>query len=97
MRTSWTVSEARASLPQILEQVTNGEQVTITRHGKPVAAIVRPDLLRVRHAGPSLEMAAGVGRMLEEANALSLDAGNGLSVEYAEDLVADVRHARERN
>ena len=69
--------------------------MTITRHGKPVATIVRPDLLKVRHASPSIETAALVGRMLEQANGLSLDDGNGLSIEYAEDLVADVRHARE--
>ncbi len=36
-----TVSEARERLADLLGQVEHGhEQVTITRHGKPVAAIV---------------------------------------------------------
>lgn len=36
-----TVSEARERLAELLGQVEHGrEQVTITRHGKPVAAIV---------------------------------------------------------
>jgi prevent-host-death family protein len=36
-----TVSEARQRLAELLGQVEHGhEQVTITRHGRPVAAIV---------------------------------------------------------
>lgn len=36
-----TVSEARERLAELLGQVEHGhEQVTITRHGRPVAAIV---------------------------------------------------------
>ncbi len=32
--------EAETNLPQILERVANGEEFTITRHGKPVARLV---------------------------------------------------------
>ncbi len=44
--TTMTVSEARAALPELLTRVEEGEEVTITRHGKAVAVLVRPDALR---------------------------------------------------
>ncbi len=34
------VYEAKTKLPKLLEEVENGETVTITRHGKPVARLV---------------------------------------------------------
>ena len=43
MSTTLTVSEARAALPQLLDRVSAGEEVTITRHGRPAAVLVRPD------------------------------------------------------
>ena len=45
-----TVSEAQAGLHDLLERVAAGDEVTITRHGQPVAVVVRPDALRVRRA-----------------------------------------------
>ncbi len=45
-----TVPEARAVLPDLLSRVESGEEVTITRHGRPVAVLVRPDALRSRRA-----------------------------------------------
>lgn len=38
-----TVSEARAALPEVLTRVAQGEEITITRFGSPVAVVVRPD------------------------------------------------------
>ena len=32
--------EAKTHLPQLLERVAQGEELTITRHGKPVARLV---------------------------------------------------------
>jgi prevent-host-death family protein len=32
--------EAKTHLPQLLERVANGEEFTITKHGKPVARLV---------------------------------------------------------
>ncbi len=32
--------EAKTHLPQLLERVANGEEITITKHGKPVAKLV---------------------------------------------------------
>lgn len=34
--------EARNSLSALLERVAKGEEITITRHGKPVARLVPP-------------------------------------------------------
>jgi len=44
-----TISEARAALPEVLDRVAEGEEVTITRHGRPVAVVMRPDV--VWHSG----------------------------------------------
>jgi antitoxin (DNA-binding transcriptional repressor) of toxin-antitoxin stability system len=40
-----TISEARAALPEVLNRVAEGEEVTITRHGRPIAVVVRPDII----------------------------------------------------
>jgi antitoxin (DNA-binding transcriptional repressor) of toxin-antitoxin stability system len=40
-----TISEARAALPAVLTRVAQGEEITITRHGSPVAVVVRPDVV----------------------------------------------------
>ena len=89
-----TVSEARAALPEIIERVLAGEEVTLTRHGKPVAVVVRPDLLRVRRLGGALEDAARVRDSLDQARSTPLLDERALSPERAEELVAEVRAAR---
>lgn len=89
-----SVSEARAALPQLLEKVTEGEEVTITRHGKPVAVLVRPDVLRTRRAEAALETAETVRDLLSDAGARSLESGPVLTKERAQALVDDVRTSR---
>jgi prevent-host-death family protein len=39
--------EAKTHLPALLERVQRGEQITITKHGKPIARLVP-----IRRAGP---------------------------------------------
>ena len=34
--------EAKTHLPQLLERVSRGERITITKHGRPVARLVPP-------------------------------------------------------
>lgn len=34
------VSDAKSRLPELLDRVENGEQIVITRHGKPIARLV---------------------------------------------------------
>ncbi|MBA3250875.1 MAG: type II toxin-antitoxin system prevent-host-death family antitoxin [Geodermatophilaceae bacterium] len=43
---SLSVTAALAALPELLDRVQRGEEVTITRHGRPLAVLVRPDSRR---------------------------------------------------
>jgi len=90
-----TVSEARAALPEVLNRVAEGEEVTITRHGRAVAVIVRPDVIWSRsRAGDVLAEAERLERMLQAAGATELRAG-GLTEEYADELIAAIRAGRD--
>ncbi|HET7321398.1 MAG TPA: type II toxin-antitoxin system Phd/YefM family antitoxin [Longimicrobiaceae bacterium] len=75
-----SVAEAKATLSERIRQVERGEPVVITRHGKPVAALVRAEdaerLERLRAAGPEGGLASVAGgwegseelaRLLEES------------------------------
>jgi len=44
-----TVMEAQACLPELVGRVQAGEVVTLTQDGKPVAELIRPDKLKLRH------------------------------------------------
>jgi len=91
-----TVSQARAALPEILDRVAAGEEVTITRHGKPAAVVVRPDALRTRRADQAFAAAERLHERLVEARSRPLDATPGISEARAEELIADVRASRSR-
>ncbi len=91
-----SVSEARAALPQLLESVTDGEEVTITRHGKAVAVVVRPDTLRVRRADAALSKAAEVHDLIEKSRKKRLGSRASLTDAQAEELIANVRAGRSR-
>ncbi|MBI2168826.1 MAG: type II toxin-antitoxin system prevent-host-death family antitoxin [Actinobacteria bacterium] len=94
MATTMTVSEARAALPQVLERVLAGEEVTLTRHGKPVAVVVRPDRLRVRHADEALAAAERLRDRLDQGRSTSLRSRPTLTKERADALVTDIRAER---
>lgn len=89
-----TVSEARASLPELLTRVEAGEEVTITRHGRAVAVVVRPDVLRPR-AAVVIEEAARLHEMLTAAGETELSVSPGLTPERAEELVREIRADRD--
>ena len=91
-----TVSEARAALPQVLDRVLAGEEVTLTRHGQPVAVVVRPDRLRSRRADTALGDAERVSALLAAGRRRRLAARPGLTAARADELVADVRAGRSR-
>ncbi len=93
--TSMSASEARASLPELLNRVEDGEEVTITRHGHPVAVIVRPDALRVRRAEVALDDATRIHNLLAEAAATPLPEGTGLTEQRAKELIAEIRASRD--
>lgn len=60
-----SVAEAKATLSERIREVERGEPVVITRHGKPVAALVRAEdverLERLRAAGPEGGLASVAG------------------------------------
>lgn len=86
-----TVSEARAVLPEILDRISDGEEITLTRHGRPVAVIVRPDTLRARRAGSAA--AVNIRDLLEDGRRAPLPSPS-LSQADADTLVAGVRRSR---
>lgn len=95
MRTM-TVSEARAALPAVLDRVASGEEVTITRHGRPVAVVVRPDALRSRRADLVFAAAAELRMEIDEARTAPVPTepvGSDRLVELVEAL-RDSRRAR---
>jgi antitoxin (DNA-binding transcriptional repressor) of toxin-antitoxin stability system len=69
-----TISEARAALPEVLDRVAGGEEVTITRHGRPVAVVIRPDILWRRRVGGALDDAERIHELLSEAAGTPLPA-----------------------
>jgi len=89
-----SVSEARAALPEILDRVLAGEEVTITRHGREVAVVVRPDTIRVRRADRALADAERLRELLDRARATRLPDAPTVSAERAEELVAHVAASR---
>jgi antitoxin (DNA-binding transcriptional repressor) of toxin-antitoxin stability system len=93
--TTMTVSEARAALPQVLDRVAEGEEVTITRHGRPVAVVVRPDIMWSRRTHAVFDDAERLHEMLTAAAASPLPEGPGLTEEYAEELIAWIRAGRD--
>jgi antitoxin (DNA-binding transcriptional repressor) of toxin-antitoxin stability system len=93
--TTMTVSEARAALPHVLDRVAEGEEVTITRHGRPVAVVVRPDIMWSRRAHAVMDDAGRIHEMLTGAAATSLPEDTGMTAERAEELIGEIRAGRD--
>ncbi|MCU0259754.1 MAG: type II toxin-antitoxin system Phd/YefM family antitoxin [Ilumatobacteraceae bacterium] len=91
-----SASQARAALPEVLDRVAAGEEITITRHGEAIAVVVRPDALRVRRADRATADAERVRQLLELARTRPLLPSPSITPDRAERLVADVRAARRR-
>ena len=90
-----TVSEARAALPEVLNRVEAGEEVTITRHGRAVAVVVRPDVLWHRPRAVDVQAKTEqLERVLRAAGERELSLG-GLTEQYAEELIAEIRAGRD--
>jgi len=88
-------TDARAALPDLLDRVLAGEEITITRHGEPVAVVLRPDALRWRRAEKAFVTAATVWDALEAGRAAPLLPTPGLAADRAEELIAELRMSRE--
>lgn len=86
-----TVSEARALLPQIVQRVLAGEEITLTRHGQPVAVVIRPDRLRARRAEAALSRAAEVHEAISMGRTRPLGT---ISPATADDVLQNVKRSR---
>lgn len=88
-----SASTARQTLPAQLDLVERGEEVSITRHGRVVAVLVHPDLLRARRAPEAWSRADQIDVLLRQARDEALRPAV-LTAERAEELVEDVRTHR---
>jgi prevent-host-death family protein len=65
MKKNVPIAEAKSTLSECIREVEGGKTVLITRHGKPVAALVLPkdleNLERLRKAGPEGGLASLAG------------------------------------
>jgi prevent-host-death family protein len=64
--------EAKTFLPQLLERVSRGEKILITRNGKPAAMLVPPGM----NGAEDIKAVIGQMKALRQGNIL----GKGLSV-----------------
>ena len=65
MTKNLSVAEAKSHLSDYIRQVEKGNSIVITRHGKPVAALISAEALehveRLRKAGPQGGLASLAG------------------------------------
>lgn len=62
-----SASDARQSLPTQLDRVEAGEQIAITRHGRVVAVLVRPDVLLASRSPEAWAAADRIETLLTKA------------------------------
>ena len=79
------VAEAKARFSELIERVTRGERIVVSRRGRPVLALVRPDDVR-----PTSDRPAGLA-----AVAGALEDWDDLPALVA-DIYANRRRARDR-
>lgn len=89
-----SASQARAGLPELLDRVMAGEEVTITRHGVPVAVVVRPDAVRTRRADRALADAERLRELIDQARATRLSDMPAITADRADDLIREVAASR---
>ena len=90
-----SVSTARQTLPAQLDRVEAGDEVSITRHGRVVAVLVRPDVLKVRRASRAWAEADRIAQLMETARS-ETSARAVISLDRAEELIDAVRDTRSR-
>ncbi len=76
MSKSYSVADARAHLPDILDEVEAGKDVELTRRGRPVALVLSPqryEMLRSERTNFGDAYRASLGR--HTAEEIGLDAG----------------------
>jgi prevent-host-death family protein len=90
-----SASTARETLPAQLDRVERGEEVAITRHGRVVAILVSPDVLKARRASEVWNEADRIDALLTKARSEPLR-GPALESKRADELVETVCQGRTR-
>jgi len=83
-----TVTDAQARLPELVDRVKTGEEVTLTQDGQTVAVLIHPDGHRTRRR-PIHDEAHLVKHPKQEDRTQLLD--EELSIEREEDLERAIR------
>ncbi len=89
------LTEARATLPALLDRVERGEEITITRHGRPAAVMLRPDAVRLRRAESALAESHELGERLDAARSRPLPTA-AVTDDHAHEWVEAIRVDRDR-
>ncbi|MEO6972204.1 MAG: type II toxin-antitoxin system prevent-host-death family antitoxin [Rhodoferax sp.] len=76
---SFAVFEAKNRFSELLNAVENGEEITITRHGQPVARLVSVNVVGQSPTGQRVHVAG----VLQRLHLLGRDAGLGVSLAQA--------------
>jgi prevent-host-death family protein len=74
---SINVAEAKAKLSQLLDRASAGEEIVITRAGKPVARLVALDMVERRKPGAWRGWRASAEALLASMDPEDLDAAEG--------------------
>ncbi|MEO9148974.1 MAG: type II toxin-antitoxin system Phd/YefM family antitoxin [Burkholderiaceae bacterium] len=69
------IEQGRSNLPELAARANAGQPTLLTRHGKPWAAIVSPEVLRSTQHGVSFKSLRGSGPGLWEADPAATIAG----------------------
>jgi prevent-host-death family protein len=91
-----SASEARANLPAILDRVQAGDEVTILRHGRPVAVVVRPDRLRTRRLADASARLDELHELLHRSRATPLAPHGAIDADRADEMAREITSARRR-
>lgn len=83
------VTTARQTLPEQLDRVEAGEEIAITRHGRVVAVLVRPDVLTARRAPEAWSAADRIQTLLADARSEPL-LPPAITPARAEELVTSI-------
>lgn len=92
--TTISVSEARATLPDVIDRVLAGEEVTLTRHGVAVAVVVHPESLQLRRATQALSTASAIHDVLVNGRRSKLTKKAKITPARAAALIGDIRASR---
>jgi antitoxin (DNA-binding transcriptional repressor) of toxin-antitoxin stability system len=90
-----SASEARDGLPALLDRVESGDEVVITRHGRAVAVVLRPDTVRSRRRSSAAATVDHLRERLERARDIPLSSAPHVSKADADELAQHVRAGRD--